>query len=80
MGNSVDEGFVSLKRPPLKDLVAVCLINRHCGLPCRAPIFCGLTDRFFLIPRVSIRARFFVQFILESQLPMWGDEKDAIRE
>jgi len=73
-------GLVRSKKPTLKDLAAVCLNIGHCGLPCEATIFCGLTNQFFLLSRFLIRVRFYDEFVLEPHLLMWGAAKHVMRE
>ncbi len=73
-------GLFRRKWPPLKDLTAVCLNIGHCGLLNRAPIFCGLTDHFFLSPPFSILLRSLDEFALESHLLMCSAAKHFIRE
>ena len=63
------------KWPTLRDLVAVCLKNGHCGLCAEATIFCGLTDQFFIFPPSVVPWRFCTNFLLEANLFMWGAMK-----
>lgn len=72
VGNSVDERLVSWKMADAERPAAVCLISGHCGLSGAAPIFCGLTEQFFLFPLFVVPWCFCAEFLVETDYLMWG--------